>query len=228
MADSAELAAILPPPEAEALWNRISQGSDAALAARAFAALGDLREAQGDRAAARAFFQQALVRQESASDKPSASIAVRLNSLALVSEPQIAVPLLQRALSINRRSWGENHPETATTEVNLSGELLAIGHIKEAIEMGELALANFEATLGDNHPRTSAAATTLADAFRANREFARAEKLYRRSLAIDEAAYGPLHSETLGDVKTLAQFLRERGRVAEANRLEQRFSGAGK
>jgi hypothetical protein len=41
-------------------------------------------------------------------------VAVRLNSLALVLTPRDAVPLLRRALLIDRRAWGEKHPQTAT------------------------------------------------------------------------------------------------------------------
>ena len=228
MSDAVNLASITSPQEAELLWKRVSESSDNELSSRAFAALGDMREAAGDRTGAKQFFQLALAKQESASGKTSARVAVRLNSLALVSDPPVAIALLDRALAIDRRTWGEKHPETATTEVNLSGELLAGGHVAEAIQIGRSALINFEATLGAAHPRTGAAASTLADALRANKNFAAAEKLYRRALSIDEAAYGPQHPETLGDVRTLADFLRATGRGSQAALLEQRLNGAGR
>jgi tetratricopeptide (TPR) repeat protein len=228
LADAADLAGLSAPFEAETLWMRAAAGPDHALAARAFSALGELREASGDRSGAADFYCKALVKEEAARGKMAARVAVRLNSLALVEDPPAAVPLLERALAINLRAWGEKHPETATTEVNLSGELLAAGRVSEAIRIGTLALAGFEATLGPGHPRTGAAASTLADALRAKPDRAGAEKLYRRALDIDERAYGPDHPETLGDVKNLTGFLREAGRADEAAQLERRLSGAGK
>lgn len=223
LADAANLASVSPPDEADRLWTRATQSPDAALAAKALAALGDLRESAGDKRGAAEFYRGALAKEEAASGKSGARVAVRLNALALVADPPDAIPLLQRALAINRRAWGERHPETATTEVNLSGELLATGHIAEAVRIGRLALGNFEATLGRDHPRTAAAASTLADALRASKDNGGAEKLYRRALAIDERAYGPAHPETLGDVRNLADFLRETGRHKEAAELETRL-----
>jgi len=223
IADIANLARASPPDEAQPLWTRVSAGADPALASEALAALGDLRDAAGDKPGAAELFLKALEREEANSGPYSSKIAVRLNSLALVSGPHKAVPLLQRALAIDRKVWGEKHPETATTEVNLSGELLGSGQFAEAVRIGTTALANFEATLGENHPRTAAAASTLADALRAMKQNARAENLYRRALAIDERAYGPTHAETLDDVRNLAEFLRETGRAAEAADLDKRL-----
>ncbi len=228
LADAASLAEASAPGDAESLWRRVSVSPDYALAARAYAALGDMREAAGDRGGAAKLFELALEKEELVNGKMAERVAVRLNSLALVSDPPVAVSLLERALAINRQALGENHPETATTEVNLSGELLAVGRVGESVKLGQLALANFEATLGPQHPRTAAAASTLADALRASKNPANAEKLYRQALAIDEAAYGPNHPETLGNMKTLATFLRERGRLSEAEQLERRLSGDGK
>jgi tetratricopeptide (TPR) repeat protein len=224
--DAADLASVSAPGESEPLWSRAAQSPDAVLAARAFSALGEIRDAVGDRSGAIAFYRKALAKEETVAGKSASRVAVRLNALALVSEPPAAIPLLERALSINRGVWGEVHPETATTEVNLCGELLAAGRVPEAVHMGVRALAGFEATLGADHPRTAAAASTLADAFAASGSEVQAEKLYRRALSIDERAYGSGHPETLADVKNLATFLRDSGRIKEAAELERRLTSA--
>ena len=49
LADAANLASVLPGAEAFPLWQRASESTDAAVAARAFAALGEMREEAGDR-----------------------------------------------------------------------------------------------------------------------------------------------------------------------------------
>lgn len=223
LTDAANLAGVLPPDRAERLWQRASESSDAATSSGAFAALAEIRETAGDRDGAAALYRKALATEEAARGKNSTQVAVRLNALALVSEPDSAIPLLERALSIDRLAWGEKHPETATTETNLSGELLAAGRISESVEVGTSAVINFEATLGSEHPRTAAALSNLADALRAKGDTSGAEKLYRRALQIDQKVYGADNSETLNDVKNLADFLREMGRSGEAAELEQRF-----
>ena len=223
LADVAELAGVSSPDQAEPLWRRASLSTDAALASRAFAALGELREAAGDRAGAADFYRRALTKEELASGKEGARVAVRLIALALVTEPRPALALLQRALAINRKAWGERHPETATAETNLVAPLLAAGRVDEAVAMGGRALAGFEGTVGDEHPRTAAAASNLAEAFRAKGDLKQAERLYRKAWAIDRQAYGPKHPETLADVRNLAEFLQETGRAREAQEL---LSGA--
>lgn len=227
LADAENLAEVSPPAEAERLWTRAAQNRDPAAAARALAALGELREAAGDRAGAAAFYRRALEKEEAAGGKSAARVAVRLNALALVVDPRDGISLLERALAVNRRAWGEQHPETATTETNLSGLLLAAGRADEAVRMGRAALAAFEATLGGDHPRTAAAASNLADALRARGNRIEAERLYRRALAIDERAYGPQGAEPLNDARNLAGFLREIGRAREAAELERRFKVSG-
>ena len=222
LADAAELAAVSPPALAEPLWQRAAESKDAALASRALAALGDLRQSAGDQQSAVRYFRSALEKEESATGASSARVAVRLNSLALALGPKEGIPLLNRALAIDRRVWGERHPETATTEANLCGWLLAAGRNAESVQMGRAALTGFEATLGRDHPRTGAAASNLADALRASGNQAEAERLYRRALDIDQRAFGPGNPETLEDVKNLADFLREIGRGVEADQLLRR------
>jgi tetratricopeptide (TPR) repeat protein len=225
LADAGELAAVSEPAAAEPLWLRAAESPDAGIAARALGALGELREAASDRDGAVQFYRRALAKEEIAGGKEGARVAVRLNALALALGPETGIPLLTRALTIDRRVWGERHPETATAETNLSGLLLAAGRTDESVRMGRAALAGFEATLGADHPRTAGSASNLADALRAHGDRAGAERLYRRALEIDERAYGPQHPETLNDVRNLADFLRETGRASEAQELERRLTG---
>src|SRR6266704_2279906 len=64
LADAADLAGLSAPFEAEPLWKRAAGGADNALAARAFSALGEIREAAGDRSGAAVYYRKALVREE--------------------------------------------------------------------------------------------------------------------------------------------------------------------
>lgn len=220
--DIAALAATTPPERAQPLWWKAAESPDDGVASRALDALGSLAEAKGDRAGAAGYYKRALAKEEAASGPSAARVAVRLNSLALVVPPREGVPLLQRALVINRRVYGSKHPETAATEANLCGLLLATGRIQEAVQMGTQSVAAFDATLGD-HPRTASAASNLADALRTKGDRAKAEQLYRRALRIDRQAFGPQHSETKTDARNLAEFLRESKRTEEAASIEAEF-----
>jgi tetratricopeptide (TPR) repeat protein len=223
LSDAAELAQLSPPADAAPLWRRAAQGADPALAARALAALGNLQAAAGDTPGAVRLLRQALAREEAATGRQSARVAVRLNALAPLLPAEEGIPLLERALAINRKWLGDDHPETATTLANLAGLYLDAGRAGDALAAARRALAALEDALGPDHPRIASAASMLAFCWRARGDRARAEQLYRRALAIDQKSYGPTHPDTLNDIRTLADFLRESGRPREAAELERRL-----
>jgi tetratricopeptide (TPR) repeat protein len=198
LADVAEQAAVSKGVEAKALWERAAGAADAAVAVRALIALGSYRKA--------------LVRQEAATGETSAPVAVILNALAQVVEVTEAIPLLQRAVTIDRKTLGARHPETATVEANLAGKLVKAGRYDEALGYGAEALSIFGETLGLGHPRCAVAARILADALVGKGERARAGKMYRMAVQIDEAAYGPKDPRTLDDRKALESLSGSGGR----------------
>lgn len=127
-----------------------------------FALLAELRPAQ-----ARAHYARALELEEAASPPDVARIALRLNDLALASAPAAAAPLLRRALSLNEKVRGTEHPETAVTLHNLADTLRKLGRPAEALPLARRALAIFRATLGTENSRTQVAAVTVAELQRA-------------------------------------------------------------
>jgi tetratricopeptide (TPR) repeat protein len=152
LADVAELAAISEPAESEPLWRRASASSDLAVAARAFAALGALREGSGDRDGAAALYRVALANEETLG-KDSRRVASRLNALAVVVEPEEAIRLLERALRIKLAPG----LETASMQLNLANALLSAGRAQRAGIVSAQAAATFADLLGPQHPRTAAA-----------------------------------------------------------------------
>lgn len=204
LADVAELAAVSSSSEAGPRWTRASASSSAATAARAFAELGELSALQGDRARAAVFYRKAV-----AKDGPgdSEAAALHLNALAKLA-PAEAIPLLERALEIDRRILGPRHAETATTEANLAGLLADTPRNGEAIRLATEALAVFRRTIGPEHPRTAVAASILGYAFEVKGDRTRAEQMYRLALRIDERVYGPKHTQTVNDARVLNEFLK--------------------
>ena len=225
LADVAELAVVSAPGQAEALWRRAAESPDAKMAARALAALGQLREEASDSADAAKLYRRALIQEEVASGRDSAPVASRLNALSRVVDLPEAIALLDRAVDISRRHLGARHPETATLELNLAGLLLKAGHADQAAQSAAEAMSIFEEVLGSGHQRTAAAAIIRAHALRAKGDAGGAERMYRQALAIDEQA-GLRSPRTLTDARTLAEFLREIGKQREAAELEKKMLGA--
>jgi len=224
LADVADLASVAPFADAGRLFERAAKSSDAAAASRALVALGEMHAGQGDREGAARYWRQALAKQESAATgSESENVAMILNVLAQAVDPADAVPLLRRALALDRKLFGPVHPEVGATDQLLAGALLRSGHATDAVSPGREALSILTLKLGPDHPRTAAATHTLAEVLRATRSFAEAELLYRQALAVDEKIFGPQHPATLDEIRTLAAFLRERGKVAEAVVLERRL-----
>ena len=219
LADVADLATVAPSSDAPRLFERAAKSSDAAAAARALVALGEMRASQGDRAGAARYWRQALARQ----GDESQNTATILTVLAQVVEPGEAIPLLRRALAIDRKNLGSGHPEFATAEQLLASALLATGTAAEAEPLARDAVAILAEKLSPDHPRTGAAVSVLASVLRAGGKFPEAEKLYRRALEIDDQALGTDSAVSLDAVRALADFLRSRGRAAEAATLERRL-----
>jgi tetratricopeptide (TPR) repeat protein len=235
LADVASLANVSPPSAAEPLWRRASKSPEAAVAARAFAALGLLRESAGDSYGAAGLYGQALDKEELAVAQATAISEKALLAilaggvaqvLSQVAEPPVGIAALRRSLAIERAILGPRHPETATTQANLAGVLLEANAVGESHQLIMESIEILEQTMGADHPRVAVSTTILAHGLRAKGDFLQAERNYRRALAIDERAYGPRHAQTLDDVRTLAEFLRERGKNQEATALERRLATA--
>jgi len=212
LADVTELAAVSPPSQSEPLWKRASETPDASVAARAFGELGKLRVLANDRAGAAVFFRKAIAKDEEAGGKSSAAVALDLNALAKVVDAAEAVPLLERALAIDRQLLGRQHAETATTEANLAGLLADTPRNEEAIRLANEALTVFRKTVGLDHARTAIAASILGYAYEVKGNRRQAEQMYRLALSIDGRVYGAQHAQTLNDARVLEEFLKNAGR----------------
>jgi len=219
------LASVSPSIDAEALLRRAIAVPSLTppLAVLAFSQLGDLRQAASDRIGAAAYWRQGLQQAETAFGHDSAEARNILNSLAQVVNARDSVELMDRALLSARHSLGDNHPETATCEVNLAQALLRAGRNAEAAKQARESIAIFETTLSAQHPRVAAAAGILAEALRTQGKTSEAEKYYRRALEIDRDAFGASDPLTRRDAAALTSLLRLSGRTQEARQLEREF-----
>ena len=178
-------------PDARRFIEQAAENQDRSIAARNLARLSSMAET---RARAIAYARKALAAEP-------LKKAVRMNDLALLLDPTEALPLLEQALALQKKTID---PERATTQSNLANLLLAMGRLDRAEVLQRQALAVFEATLGAAHPRVAAALSGLGDIARERGRKAEARGLYQRALAIDEKAYGPNHPEVTADREALA------------------------
>jgi tetratricopeptide (TPR) repeat protein len=165
---------------------------------------------------------------EAAIANPTARL---FNEIALLFEVKAryaeAEPLYGRALEIDEKSYGPNHPEVATDLNNLAELLRETNRLEEAEPLYRRALRIDETVYGRNHPSVATPLNNLALLLRAANRPSEAEPLFRRALRIDEDALGPNHPEVARDLNNLAELLRGTNRVGESEPLYRRALAIG-
>jgi tetratricopeptide (TPR) repeat protein len=146
-------------------------------------------------------------------------LGVLLNEKALHAE---AEPLMRRALAIDEKSFGPDHPEVATRLNNLAQLLKATSRLVEAEPLMRRALAIDEKSLGPDHPNVAVRLSNLAGLLRDTDRLDDAEPLIRRALAIDEKNFGPEHPDVASDLNNLFALLRATDRLDEGEPLVRR------
>ena len=124
--DVATLASVSPRGEAEPLLRRASESPDPMVAGPALTSLAAIRKAAGDTVSAAALLRRALDKAD-ALDRDGTTVALILNLLAQVVPPKDAVPLLERALAIDRQKRGPADPQTVEDARKLASLLRAAG-----------------------------------------------------------------------------------------------------
>ena len=95
-----------------------------------------------------------------------------------------AVEYHNKAVEINEKTLGKEHPSTATSYNNLGLAYYSKGEYERAIEYYEKALAICEKTLGKEHPSTATSYNNLGLAYYSKGEYERAIEYYEKALAI--------------------------------------------
>jgi tetratricopeptide (TPR) repeat protein len=143
----------------------------------------------------------------------------KLHQLARFSE---AEPLMRRALAIDEKSFGPDHPDVAIDLNNLAALLQSTNRLGEAEPMYRRALAIDEKSYGPDHPNVAIRLNNLASLLKAANRLGEAEPLMHRALAIDEKSFGPDHPDVAIDLNNLALLLKATNRLTEAEPLMRR------
>ena len=104
-----------------------------------------------------------------------------------------AEPLMERALRIDEKAFGPDHPNIAIHLNNLAALYQATNRLAEAEPLMERALMIDEKAFGPDHPNIAIHLNNLAQLYKATNRLAEAEPLMERALRINEKAFDPGH-----------------------------------
>jgi nephrocystin-3 len=149
-------------------------------------------------------------------------VVLFLYAAALYSE---AEPLMRRALAIDERSLGSDHPKVATRLNNLASLLQDTNRLEEASSLLRRALVINEQSYGSDDPIVATVLNNLALLLKDTIWLMEAEPLCRRALAIDERSYEADHPNVAIRLNNLASVLHDMSRLPEAESLYRRALG---
>ncbi len=194
--------------EAEALYRRVLAAREKVLGAEHPDTAASLTSL------ANALFEQA--KQDDVAGQPNLPPARRgggaqMREFAQASETET---LYRRALTIQEKTLGANHPSVAATLNNLAVLLAGRGRFGEAEPLHGRALAIAEKSLGPAHLDTASMLTTLAITYDRQGKSAQAETLYAK--AVVNAREAGVPRNLLVNASSMGYSMARRGRLREA------------
>jgi tetratricopeptide (TPR) repeat protein len=133
-----------------------------------------------------------------------------------------AEPLFRRALAIEEKAPGPDHPHVARCLNNLALLLKYKGDYAGAEPLYRRALAIDEKALGPDRSDMARVLNNLAELLQDKGDYAEAEPLFRRALAIDEKVLGSDSPDLATGLNNLAGLLQAKGDYAGAEPLFRR------
>jgi serine/threonine protein kinase/Flp pilus assembly protein TadD len=205
-------------PLQEAL--RLSQsqfGARSLLSGRVLWSLGVLRFEQGRISESKDLFSHGLGVLEDVK-APQSDISRVLDDLASVymREQQwaLAKQSYERALEIDKRVFGDDHPRLAVYLGNLAIVAQSMGDLKLAESLSREALERNVRAYGDRHPETAAAKENYSVLLQREGRLGEAEPLLREALATKLSLYGADHYKVGYAHVSLALLMHDKGDLA--------------
>jgi tetratricopeptide (TPR) repeat protein len=129
---------------------------------------------------------------------------------------------LTRAIEIDEKVYGSDHPTVARDVNNLGAVLNDLGDLQEAKKCFERALKIGEKVYGPDHPTVARDVNNLGAVLQDLGDLEGAKKCYERAREIDEKVYGPDHPEVATDVNNLDLVLKDLDDLQEAKECFER------
>jgi serine/threonine protein kinase/Tfp pilus assembly protein PilF len=194
-------------------------GADSQETGRAMQELGRLRYQQDRLADARSLLEKSLQISES-TQAPAIDVSALLEDLAAVytSERQwgLARQTYERALEIDRRILGDDHPRLGMHIGNLALVTQNLGDLKQAEALYRDAIRRKERAYGVNSAQTAAPQTNLGTLLQREGRLDEAEPLFRKAVDSTLAKWGPDHYLVGYSRVSLGMLLHEKGDLSGA------------
>jgi serine/threonine-protein kinase len=129
-----------------------------------------------------------------------------------------AEPLLEQALALRRRAFGEDHPDVAESLSHMAALRHAKGDLAAAEPLYREAIEQRRGLLGE-HPDLATSLNNLAIFLKDKGDYNAAEPVFREALAMRRKLLGQEHSEVATTLDELAVLLKEKGDYAAAEPL---------
>ncbi|MBA2663295.1 MAG: tetratricopeptide repeat-containing protein, partial [Bradymonadaceae bacterium] len=123
----------------------------------------------------------------------AAQLSLDGTRLADAGQPKEALAHFERALPIEERVLGSDHPDVATSLNNIGNEHDNLGSYEKALVFYERALAIWKRALGPEHPDVATSLNNIGVAQSRLGSYEKALVAHDRALAIRERALGPDH-----------------------------------
>jgi tetratricopeptide (TPR) repeat protein len=185
------------------------------------AGLGALLDLEGRFADAEQTLREALKVQEALYGADDPGVARTLKDLARTitrgGNPSAAIPLMQRALAVQRALHSnEPHPDLAEVLNDMGYVFDEYGDLDKAEKFYRESLAMYRRLLGDKHPYVATELENVALTVQSKGDLASAEALLRQSLEIHRDLQGENHPEVGRALFNLASVQYDRGETQEA------------
>jgi tetratricopeptide (TPR) repeat protein len=148
------------------------------------------------------------------------------NNLALalqdIGEYEQAREILQKAIILNMKNFGPNHPSTAVRYSNLATVLTNLGEYAKARELLQISIIIDEKNFGQDHPATARRYSNLAAVLQDLGEYEQALELLQKAMISDEKNFGQDHPSIARSYSNLASVLQGLGKYEQARDLFQK------
>jgi serine/threonine protein kinase/Tfp pilus assembly protein PilF len=183
--------------------------------------LGKLRHQQGQFNEAKDLYERALAISET-NLAPQTDVSAVLDDLAqMYSREQqwaLAKQTYERALEVDRRVLGDDHPRVAMHLHNLAVVAQNMGDLKLAESLYRDAIQRQERAYGDQHPQTATAKGNYGLLLQREGRLAEAEPLLREVVSMRLSLHGPDHYQVGYARVSLAMLLHDKGDLQGAER----------
>jgi serine/threonine protein kinase len=188
--------------------------------------LGSALRDHGDYLAAEENFQKAMRVLESRNEQQSPKYSQLLSDMGRLklssSDPIAAASYLEQSLNLQRKIYGNTHPETAGTLLSLAHVMVWQNKNAQAIEAAREAVAIYHATLPENHPDRVIGDMSLGEMLLKQGNLDEAAGLVAHALVVQRLLYGSDNVVVAATLDTLAmiQQSRQQWDVAEISAKE--------